>query len=448
MLVHLKTLNIFELNFVSSSEKLNSYSFSGKDSLPRKGMFIRILIYFYHLINEFFKINSSVKFANYKNKPLLIAVSKNQHDALYPIYKKMKGALFLGLNGFGEKIFSLKKAYLISLLFVFKLFNEYKNANDFQKYSFKFALNEYLLSYGYYIQCYLLLKKTKPNMVIVANDHLLPTRGLIKAATDLNIITIYLQHASVSENFPPLNFTYAFLDGYDALNKYNSIEGKSDTKVFLTGFAKFDGMNNFINKSAKVKYIGVCVSTIDNYVDIKLLIKNLSQDFKHLKIILRPHPGDKRNIKKIVENENNNKLIFSDSDKEDSFVFLKKVDSIISGESNILLEAALLNVYPIFYEISKYQIHDCYGFIRNRLVNKYYENYVDLQKLLLSLLKNKPSVRNKAKYYYNTINTQYDGHSSDLIKELLSEIIDEGRVDLKNWKKIKDVKLTAYQLID
>ena len=395
---------------------------------------------------ELINLEAPIKYGDYKNKPLFFAETKNQNDALYPIYKKMKGSLFFGLNGFGVKKFSLIKAYFISLFFIHRLFKEYKNATDFQKYSFKYGLNKYLLTYGYYIECISLLKKLKPNVVIVANDHLLETRGLVKAANDLNISTIYLQHASVSENFPSLNFTYAFLDGFDSLKKYNAIDRKTKTNVFLTGFAKFDENLNFINKSVKLKSIGICVSTLDKYENIEYLIKNLSQDFKQLKIILRPHPGDKRKIMKIVQDVNNDNLTFSDSKTEDSFMFLQKTDAVIVGESNILLEAAMLNVYPIYYEISKYKKHDAYSFLQNGLVDKYYQNYNDLKKMILSLIKSKPSVRHKAKYYYNTIDTPYDGQSSDLIKELLSDIIKNGNPNLTRWQKVDGVELTVYQI--
>ena len=56
-----------------------------------------------------------------------------------------------------------------------------------------------------------------------------------------NIETLYIQHASVTSRFPALKFNYAFLDGFDTLNKYITA-GPSETKVFLTGTCKFDNV--------------------------------------------------------------------------------------------------------------------------------------------------------------------------------------------------------------
>jgi len=51
-----------------------------------------------------------------------------------------------------------------------------------------------------------LIKKYKPRAIVFANDHSIPNRSLLMAARKINTKTIYLQHATVSEYFPPSRF--------------------------------------------------------------------------------------------------------------------------------------------------------------------------------------------------------------------------------------------------
>ena len=75
--------------------------------------------------------------------------------------------------------------------------------------------------------------------------------------------------------------------------------------------------------------------------------------------------------KKYDKYKNNNSIKISDSNKSHPFEFLSKVDAIISGNSAVLLEAALVNVFPIYFfseeNIIKYNDDnfDRYGFVKN-----------------------------------------------------------------------------------
>ena len=69
----------------------------------------------------------------------------------------------------------------------------------------------------------------------MSNDHSPANRALLLVAKSKGIKTVYMQHASVSNLFPVLDFDYSFLDGVNAYNIYKEIEGtktENDTHVF------------------------------------------------------------------------------------------------------------------------------------------------------------------------------------------------------------------------
>ena len=137
---------------------------------------------------------------------------------------------------------------------------------------------------------------------------------------------------------------------------------------------------------------------------------------------------------------------FSDSKIESAFELLNRVDAIIAGDSNILLEAALMNVFPIFYDFAQTQL-DWYGFQRNGLV-KYCSEPQEVCRRLKQLSENRSSVRMKAKTYCATLGTPYEGRSSALASAIIEDFVSNGNVDKSRWRRIPDAKLEAYTLRD
>ena len=103
-----------------------------------------------------------------------------------------------------------------------------------------------------------------------------------------------------------------------------------------------------------------------------------------------------------------------------SFDFLKKVDAIIAGASNILLEAALMNVFPLYYDFAQTHL-DWYGFQRSGLVECLSEPE-EVCRSIKEICQSKPSVRTKAKLYCATIGTCYDGRSGELAGAMIQKL--------------------------
>ena len=124
--------------------------------------------------------------------------------------------------------------------------------------------------------------------------------------------------------------------------------------------------------------------------------------------------------------------------------FLNQVDVAIAGDSGILLEAALVNVYPIYFDFRKVHL-DHYGFEKNGLV----ERFTDVNKLLNkldNLVLEKMNIRSKAKQYCESVNTVYDGRSSELASKLINETSEYGRINQKHFKRISNINLNAYNM--
>jgi len=434
-------LDIYDLNYNISSEEANILSFDG---LPRKGMLIRIMVFFRKMFKSFRDSDKTKMKEIVPDRPLFFAFSKNQHDAIFPIASKFGYCNYLGINKYGDFRFSLRSAYMMSFLYFPVILSKYFRAKDYHKRSFQYFFEYFWLTYGYYLQCCRTLNHFKPSMVVVSNDHLMYARAFVLAAKQANIKTVYLQHASILEKFPPLFFDFAFLDGYDSLNKYAD-RGKSGTKIFLTGFPKFDRAYEYYNKKPIVENVGICIGTLEEESEIKDLIMRLMSESDKFSFCIRPHPGDKR-IQLWKDLATSCNFDYSDSREESSFQFLIKVDVIISGESNILLEAALMNVYPIYYEFSSVKIKDMYGFVKNNLVDKPLINSKDLILTLNRIATNRPFVRDRTKYYNAVINTEYDGNSLELVIQLLNAISSD-RKSLDVWKRVTNpTGLEVYQL--
>ena len=438
------SLDIIDLNYLySNSTYLARVTGVGNKQLPRRGLLIRIISFMGHFARSFQGI-LNYKLIIKQNGILLYSQGVNTKSCLDPLLVHLSNAYHLEDRPGAECPFPLFWAYVLSIPFfpvVLFLFFFHRKLKE----SFYYAFDEYWLTYGYYIIARLLLRKNMPIGVLVSNDHLMQPRVIVKAAKDEGILTFYIQHASVFNEFPPLMFDYALLEGRDALNVYDSI-GDSLTKVFLIGTPKFDKYYPLVNKNNTVRSIGVCVNKLDPIERVEELCDILRKSFLFKEIYLRPHPYDPRiNLWRIVANKFN--ISLSNSQLESSFTFLAKIDIVFVGNSNILLEAALINVYPVFYDFSLDPKQQTYSFVKEKVFGYMNKPEAAIKKII-DLENNKTNIREKAKRYCATIGTSYDGRSSELASNIIMQIISKNKVNGKKWKRIEGVNIEAYQLME
>lgn len=434
-------LNIEDLTYEFSSAKFNKFSLGGA-ALPRKGILTRLLSF----LLQAFKAAGDLKKNRNNIIPeksfLFFVLSGNETKALLPVCKIVPRGFMVGKFSENSNNINMFSAYLLSVLFLPIVFLNYSKSRGHKRELYKYIFDQYLLLYGFYIVSRLWLRKIKPMVIILSNHTNTINRVIMEVAKKEKVPSVYIQHASVNENFPPLNMDYALLEGYDSLDKY-SFYDQIRAKVFLVGMPKFDNYFHLINTRTRIASIGICTNGIDYIPAVESLCLNIINKIAKVNVILRPHPTDRRfkewkNLAKKIG------LQFSDPNHYNSFEFLKDIDALIAGDSSIHLEAALIDVVPIYYDFCNNKM-DWYGYLRNGLVI-YFSDPDTICEYLREIIKEKPSVRKKTKRYCNNVDTKFDGMSALLIKDLLLSLFSTNK--LEGWRRIADRNADCYEPIN
>ncbi|MCB8980445.1 MAG: hypothetical protein H6657_23790 [Ardenticatenaceae bacterium] len=425
---HAISLDVADLTYLYLPHNIK-YQVNLKSGVPRKGIGVRIAAFFWHMIKSLWQSPRKVS-VNSQHQPFFFAVTNNQERVLRPLAQKFDKSYFFGINGFGNEQLPLFWVYLTALPFFPLVFIKFLKARGLGKKAFHYVFDAYWLSYGLFIFMIWLLRKIQPSVVILSNDHLVWTRTLMKAAREEKIKTVYLQHASVTERFPPLTVDFALLEGDNAAEKYAS-RGASKTSVFLIGTPHFDKYFTKVNKRSKVQKIGICVGMLDELQSVIILGKALNDAIFNKNIFLRSHPGDAR-ATEWQQTAAQLGWAYSDGKTEDAFQFLASMDVILAGDSNILLEAALMNVVPIYYDFMKNHL-DWYGFLKNGLV-VYHADPLSVAECIKEIDRGSRTYnfRTKAKTFCATVETIYEGRSSELATNLIYQIAQEA-IDYRLW---------------
>ena len=443
-------LDIWDLNYTYSNPRaLKRYIAIGSDWPTKLGLLPRIMSFFFHMVEGFGHILTIKSPPITPGAILLFAITQNQTNSLSPLLAQLENCyLVKDRHKVREGVlFPACWAYLLSLFFLPLLLYQFwsKRRQLDTRAIGRYRFDGYWLAYGYYVVTRLWLHKVRPAAVIVSNDHSMECRVWNKAAREENIPTFYLQHAAVSEEFPPLSFDYALLDGIDAFELYEHI-GPSTTQVYLVGNVKHDRYFPQINTNTIAKSAGICTSILDPIESAATVCQGLRSAFPEHVFRLRPHPGDKRfeEWRKVATEYT---MEFSDPKLQNSYDFLQSVDAIIAGSTSIHIEAALLNVYPIFYNFSQNSMFQVYTFLERNLCDNA-QSPDEILSILTKLTQCKPNIRERAKPYCATIHTAFDGRAHQLVKGLLESLVTTGAVSYGNWQRLHGYSLTGYQLAD
>ncbi|MDD2287408.1 MAG: hypothetical protein PHY55_01100 [Bacteroidales bacterium] len=376
-----------------------------------------ILIFIKEFVKDLFSV---FKYKRINDKYVFLYSTTNQYNALAPLKKIVENSVFATFTRFDENRIPRSIGILLSLFYLPNFNTILKRSNN----SDLLQRGKYYLIEGLYQWWNFYLHKTKPKAIIMSNDHTVSQRIIKKIAQSEKIPTIYIQHASVTEEFPKLDFDLSLLEGRDALNKYNKkgIDGVYE----LIGMPKFDQHYSDINTNSEVKSIGICTNHLDNDERIIRLCKELRINFPNTNIHIRPHPEDSRSklYMKLCKMYN---LEYSDSKKVNSFQFFKEIDLNIAGETSIHLEAVLMNVYPVYYQLNS-EPYDEYSYLKNKLVNESFDKIQDLYSFIIKIRYNKPNIRGRAKYYIDTVNSIYDGKSTIKAKNIIINFVENHKL--------------------
>ena len=116
------------------------------------------------------------------------------------------------------------------------------------------------------------------------------------------------------------------------------------------------------------------------------------------------------------------KLNFSNSREVDSIEFLKGIDILLAGDSNIHLESIYLNIPSIYINFLN-KSNDWYGFLKEKML--YNGNSpVEIINILTTIKINEINVREFGKYFNASIGSIYQGKSGSLVSEIINDNFD------------------------
>jgi hypothetical protein len=275
---------------------------------------------------------------------------------------------------------------------------------------------------GYYEVYVRALRHYRPRAIVFANDHNDDARALLLAARACGVPTAYVQHASVSTNFPPLGFDLSLLEGQDALDKYRQC-GPVRGRVEFVGMPKADAFLSEKNRSPGVRRVGLAINTLDETAAITTALTHLLGEFPDLTFTLRPHPGDQRDFRFLARQYP--QLLFSEARQQNVFEFLSQQDALIAADTSTHLEAVLLNVASLYYRFGTHGVaDDYYGYVAHGLAERA-ATLPALSDLVRRYQQHKPTdLYRRAAYYNATLGTADEGHSQRRAVRLLAEWLD------------------------
>jgi len=365
------------------------------------------------------KINSAiVKSVQPKEltKPFVFSFNtNNQREALLPLYESLGDQTeLISENGdFTNELLPdvyLKSEYLKYSSKMLGWFYSFKGRDRKVFRSRYYNFYRRLGQYNYYLEAF---KRSKGSVkaYVASNDHSGLSQVGFVAARKAGIPTIYLQHASVNENFPPLLADIAFLDGEDAKEKYLAA-GKTKTEIHLVGSLKYDPYLKRREIDEAKELVGVCIGMVYHDIDENFKLCEALEKAE-TPFCLRFHPLMDEAVQKRFTDRG-----WEISDKEEKAPdFILRCGSIVSGDSNILLEAIILKRQPIYFASMGTSV-DYYGFVKEGICK---EACLSFPEVLAQLQEpfDLSTHRLRAKRYNDTLGTENEGHSTEMVVDQL-----------------------------
>jgi len=345
--------------------------------------------------------------------------SKNNYNTLRPVQETMPQSFLLQAmpeiwaDGY---ILPTGIGYILAILFLpLAIYHMYRSKGKY-RIAYRAFFDKYWRTYGLIVAYEFYLSLLSPKALVLSNDHGREHLIISSACNRRKIPVFFIPHGSFSRETiqnSPMKIDFALLSGEDQKNKINSLP--ASCKTFVIGRPVSDRAINMRNRSNTTDKVGVCVNPMDDFGQIEKLCRLIRSE-TDFDILLRPHPALSKSA---VQGHLSitKEICFSDSIREEAIVFLSKVDAIIASCSSIVLDAAEMNVYSIFYDSTK-RYRDYNDFVKNG-VAEFAASSQDCTRLLKKAAEKKPNVLLKAKYYNETIGTAHEGKSSGLAREVI-----------------------------
>ena len=408
-------IDINDLNYVDSHEDFNPPFRKGRYSANLGKVLIQwgiivckgIFSFLYFFYKGYYKQLKKCDIA-------LLGFTNNNLRVIKPIQEKL-GCRAMVFN-FNNLPFRRNGFY--AMLYSPLVFRNYLLKTGYMKKVYASEFMSFCRTYGWYIGANKILNCINPQILVVSNDHTYFQRTFFRVAQTLGIRTAYIQHASVSENFPPLEFDYVFLDGQESLDKYTSNNKICKSKIFFLGNPRFDIIKAYnFEPSILNNKCGIAINAVDLPNKITELICKLYEENKNLEITLRAHPSSDEKFWKPFAEKNN--CLFSNAKIENPFQFIAQNNFFIAGESSFHLDVALTGKMSFYYNFTGKTVIDIYGYLKSGLIRVLPDNLTLIEDCINSC-KNRTQL---LQYYVSSYGTSDWGKSAILIASKLEELI-------------------------
>ena len=418
-------MNIFDIgqyyfseenvDFLKTSNRNIDNLFTGSYILGIINFFLKF-IYFIVYGNKTFP-----KRENGSTRVLFYGLSRNNRLSLQPIIRTLGEGR--SISFIYQKDFPNWKLYYYAFPHFFELIRAIRDVDKKKRKVLKFFFPKFWRMYGCPPVINEMLDLYRPEVVVLANDHLEFNRCLLMVCKQRGIKTLYVQHASVGTHFPPLQFSFSLLDGMDAYLKYKA-NGNLQGKIYLLGGVRFDDVNSSYFLYPNETVVGVAINFVDNEEKVKdacLALKALkSKDGSPIKVLLRPHPQMQEKGWKTWCIEHG--VLFSSPKEQSSFEFIKNVTFVVANQCSIHLDVAMCHKYSLIYNMSDFQGRDEYLFLRKGLVKEINE-VCDIQYII-----DNPGLMTFSKeiirYFSCSYGTDYEGNVAGIICDFINNILD------------------------
>lgn len=224
-------------------------------------------------------------------------------------------------------------------------------------------------------------------VLCVASDHSPVARALVTLFKINKKKTCYVQHAPVTDYFPPLNTDLSVLYdeiSVDAYRRSAARAGKpfdADTVLmppFTAGFRQpfLDG---------GVLTVGLCLGRYPEYKRLAPIVEALAKVLEVQKLVIRPHPACQLNLSPLLAS---NKVSLQ-PEGQSLKSFAEGVDLALVPNSGVALEL-LHDGIPTFYMKGMDDLpDDYYGFVRGKILPQFDKSFLFSMELVNALFGDK-----------------------------------------------------------
>ncbi len=327
----------------------------------KHGILRSVFILLRTLLFSYPKENYNVKIQS--NKTTAITFFNNEHNAIQNVENKISINYHLKLNI--QNMFIIRKELgLINLLY---------ELTRFVIFTFDIKGYKYLKKQTYPLLGWLLYKtfvtilSSKNNVRTVTTNMVHPlSLAVFWASISTSHVTDYVEHATTPERV--INDRKIIFFGHEYNNFYvnmphskqmliSSNIPKEKIKVLFS--VKKKNFNKIDNRIIKV---GICVNVHDSIESISIITSVL----RELNFIYsyRLHDADPR-ISYFISLSKKENVYLSYANKYEIGVYLKKIDLIIAGNSNVIADAILAGKQSIYYWSGSKEMFDYYGLVKS-----------------------------------------------------------------------------------